>query len=303
MEQKLGRGLSALFGDNVIKEEKSGGVSSCKLHIDLIESNENQPRKSFDSDSITELAASILQYGVLQPIMVRKLGNQYKIIAGERRWRAAKLAGLSEIPVQIIECNESDVLALALIENIQREDLNSIEEAEALHILIEECGCRQEDLGVMLSKSRSYITNSLRLLSLQSSIKELIKSGKLSAGHGRSLIGVSNAVKLAEDAVLNGWSVRYLENVVKCLKQDYINTSEQTDVASLGATLAGAQDLEAVDISHRISAALGIEAKLKITRHGGFVMLYCKSYEELEALIEKLVSLKGNLEIADAGVV
>ncbi|MDR1476149.1 MAG: ParB/RepB/Spo0J family partition protein [Holosporales bacterium] len=298
MEQKLGRGLSALLGDGLENESRNGGVSPRNVNIDLIESNDNQPRKLFDEDSISELAESISRHGILQPIIVRQLGDKYKIIAGERRWRAAKLAGLIDIPVQIVECDDVGVVTLALIENIQREDLNPIEEAEALRVLMDSCGCRQEDLGTMISKSRSYVANALRLLALPENVQILIRTGRLSAGHGKCLLGVPNASKLADDAANNGWSVRYLENIVQCIKHESINGAVmddkgRVDVASLGSALSVTQDIEAADISIRISESLGLEAKLKISRRGGVVILYCKSYQELEGLVETLVSIGG----------
>ncbi|MDR0640555.1 MAG: ParB/RepB/Spo0J family partition protein [Holosporales bacterium] len=297
MEQKLGRGLSALLGEYVSNAPQSEQTSSHKLQITLIKGNVNQPRKTFDGNSITELAESISQHGILQPIVVRKKDDMYEIVTGERRWRAAKLAGLTEVPVQIIECDDVKATTFALIENIQRADLNPIEEATALHALMESCGCRQEDLGLMISKSRSYIANSIRLLNLPQEIQDLIQFGKLSSGHGKCLLGVSNATELAAKAVAGGWSVRYLEEVIKGIKRESSegpasSASVQNDFRNVVSSTG--QDLEAVDIALRIEDALALHAKLKITRYGGIVTLFCKSYEELEALVDKLISLGAN---------
>ena len=174
MEDKLGRGLSALLGENIASNQEEKLVSN-KVDINLVFPNKNQPRKMFDADKLRELADSIVLHGVLQPLAVRRKDNGYEIIAGERRWRASKLAGLKEIPVYIVDCDDSNVMTLALIENLQRSDLNPIEEAEAMRNLMITCECRQEDLGTMLSKSRSYVANALRLLSLPPRVRELIR--------------------------------------------------------------------------------------------------------------------------------
>ncbi|MDR2667076.1 MAG: ParB/RepB/Spo0J family partition protein [Holosporales bacterium] len=297
MEQKLGRGLSALLGDGVLNETLSNSPLPRSLNIDLIESNENQPRKFFGEGAIVELAESIKKNGLLQPIIVRKQeknGEKYKIVAGERRWRAAKLAGLSELPVQIIECDDTNVVALALIENIQREDLNPIEEAEALKELMDSCGCRQEDLGTMISKSRSYVANALRLLVLPIRVQRLIREGRISAGHGKCLIGLSQAERLAEDAAQYGWSVRYLEKIVQCIKNEDSTGFGGLDgnyegMANTDDGMGSHQDLEAVELSVRIAEALGVEAKIQINRRGGNITLICKSYQQLEEVINRLV--------------
>ncbi|MDR1233700.1 MAG: ParB/RepB/Spo0J family partition protein [Holosporales bacterium] len=294
MEQKLGRGLSALLEENVANTTQITQTTLYKLKIELIKANANQPRKVFDDETIIELAESISQHGILQPIVVRKKIDIYEIVTGERRWRAAQLAGLTEVPVQIIECDDVKATTLALIENIQRANLNPIEEATALCMLMESCGCRQEDLGLMIGKSRSYIANSLRLLNLPKEVQELIQLGKLSSGHGKCLLSVSNPAELAEKAVADGWSVRHLEEIIKGMKQII---SERTltgaDVQSNFKHAASnmEQDLEAVDIALRIEAALNLQARLKITQQGGMITLFCKSYEELETLVEKLISL------------
>ena len=294
MEDKLGRGLSALLGDNIDSNQGEKLISN-KVDINLVCPNENQPRKMFDEDKLRELAGSIALHGVLQPLAVRRKGDRYEIIAGERRWRASKLAGLKEVPVYIVDCDDSQVMTLALIENLQRSDLNPIEEAEAMRNLMITCECRQEDLGTMLSKSRSYVTNALRLLSLPPRVRELIRDGRLTAGHARNLIGVQNAEEIADLAVENNWNVRQLEMAMKDIKAG----SMQADMpirgddpkTNSGTPIDIGEDSESADIAIRVAEALKVETKLKVTRKGGVFTLICKSCEELEELVEKLVSL------------
>ncbi|MBQ9335024.1 MAG: ParB/RepB/Spo0J family partition protein [Alphaproteobacteria bacterium] len=294
MEDRLGRGLSALLGEPVT-EETSKEMRTNRVDINLIYPNENQPRKMFDETKINELANSISLHGVLQPIAVRHKGNGYEIVAGERRWRASKLAGLQEIPVYVVDCDETQTMTLALIENLQRTDLNPIEEAEAMKNLLEMCECRQEDLGTMLSKSRSYISNALRLLSLPAHVRELIRAGRLTAGHARSLIGVGNADEIADLAVANNWTVRQLETAMKDLKagahEPEIPIRTPAPKTSAGTAIDMEASSEAMEIAVRVAEALHAETKLKITKQGGVFTIICKSCEELETLVEKFISL------------
>lgn len=295
MEQKLGRGLSALLGD-VEMSSNSIDAPTNKVDIDLIFPNENQPRKLFDEEKLKELAGSISLHGVLQPLAVRKKGEKYEIIAGERRWRASKLVGLKEVPVHFVDCENSDVMTLALIENLQRTDLNPIEEAEAMKNLMLTCECRQEDLGVLLSKSRSYIANSLRLLSLPERVRELIRAGRLTAGHGKCLIGAQNADEIAGVAAQEGWNVRQLENAMKDLKSGNVTANVEGVESKVAQTSFGTPidlqaDPETMDIAIRVAEALKVQTKLKVTKKGGVFTLICKSCEELEELIEKLITL------------
>ena len=216
----LGRGLDAIFLDNTIEENSpkaDGQVSSLK--IALIDPKSDQPRKNFDRDALEELAASITENGLLQPILVRECGGgRYQIIAGERRFRASKIAGLTEIPAIIMDKDDRKVAEIALIENIQREDLNPIEEAMAFRSLAEEYGLTQEELSAKIGKSRSAIANSLRLLDLPALILEMVASGEISAGHGRTLLGVKsreNMLLLAKKVSECDLSVRQLEDEVK----------------------------------------------------------------------------------------
>lgn len=300
MEQKLGRGLSALLGENE-EEQIKNNTRSNMISIDLIFPNPSQPRKNFDEEKLKELADSIRLHGVLQPITVREQDGKYEIIAGERRWRASKLAGLTEMPIHVIECDSIEKMTLGLIENLQRADLNPIEEAEALENLMELCDCKQNDLGYIVSKSRSYIANSLRLLALPKRVRDLIRQGRLTAGHGKILSGISNAEEIAEISVDQGLTVRQLENSLKDLRaggnidnlqNNSYNMPETPPQTKSGTPIDMQTDPESMDIAIRVAEALNVETKLKITRKGGVFTLICKSCEELERLVEKLISLK-----------
>ena len=216
----LGRGLGALLGDDVMKTESSGSLS---LPISQVETCSSQPRKRFDDESLQELADSISQHGIIQPLTVRKLSSgYYQIIAGERRWRAARLAGLQEVPVIVIEADDRKAAELAMIENLQREDLNPMEEAAGFQSLIESYHMTQEEAAQRVGKSRSAVTNALRLLGLTSSVRKLVEEGKLSAGHARALVPLSPSLQesAANAIVSGGLSVRQTEALVKRLSAE-----------------------------------------------------------------------------------
>lgn len=213
----LGKGLDALFADNSVEEQSNN--SAVKLKLSEIEPNKEQPRKKFDEPALMELADSIAAHGVIQPLLVRPLSDgSYQLIAGERRWRAARMAGLNEVPVVIREIDDTQAMELALIENLQREDLNPIEEAEGIKSLMYVYGLTQEETAKRIGKSRSAIANTLRLLNLPDEIKELLNSGRISAGHARALLAFDDpdlmiqAAKLIEKKDL---SVRDIEKMVK----------------------------------------------------------------------------------------
>ena len=212
----LGRGLSSLIGDSDIK------TANYKISISSITPNKNQPRKLFEKEALEELTNSIKERGIIQPIVVRKSedqDNKFELIAGERRWQAAQLAGLHEVPVVIIEADNLKSLELAIIENVQRKDLNAIEEAESYKNLIEKFGYDQEKVSRFIGKSRSYISNSLRLLLLPPKLIEMIKNNKISQGHAKILIGLENALFIAEKIIKKKLSVRQTENLVRLLKR------------------------------------------------------------------------------------
>lgn len=211
----LGKGLDAIFAENDT-ENRNATVT---LKVSDIEPNRTQPRKEFNDASLAELADSIQQHGVLQPLLVRPIfGGGYQIVAGERRWRAARMAGISEVPAVIREMSDSEVMELALIENLQREDLNPLEEAQGYQSLIETYGFTQEEVSKTVGKSRPTVTNALRLLNLPKEILDMVNSGKLSAGHARTLLSFPSSetmLKAARMAVEQGISVRELEKMSK----------------------------------------------------------------------------------------
>ena len=214
----LGKGLDALFMDNSIEEEAKSAV---KLKINDIEPNRAQPRKSFDEEALEELANSISTHGVIQPLLVRPLADGgYQLIAGERRWRASRMAGLTEVPVVIREMSDSEAMELALVENLQREDLNPIEEAQGLALLMETYGLTQEQAAKRVGKSRPAVANSMRLLSLPQDVLAMVERGELSAGHARTILALENAgqiTALANEIVKKNLSVRETERAVKAL--------------------------------------------------------------------------------------
>ena len=233
----LGRGLSSLIGDSDIK------TSNNKISISSIVPNKYQPRKLFEKEALDELTVSIKERGVIQPLIVRRseeLDDKYELIAGERRWQAAQSAGLNEVPVVIIDADNLKSLELAIIENVQRKDLNPIEEAESYKNLIENFGYDQERVSRFIGKSRSHISNSLRLLSLPEKLIDMIKIGIISQGHAKILIGLENALLLAEKIIKKKLSVRQTENLVRLLrkgkKQNY--RSKDSDTLAIQNDLA-----------------------------------------------------------------
>ena len=220
-ELGLGRGLNALLGDPDLQAQGEGSVS---LPISQVQPGLNQPRKRFDQDALADLAESIRVHGIIQPLTVRRLSSgYYQIIAGERRWRAAKLAGLAEVPAVIIEADDRKVMELGLIENLQREDLNPAEEARGYQVLMEEYGLTQEQVADRMGKSRPAITNTLRLLALPEDLLKLVEEEQLSAGHARALLGAPTAElqrQAAKKVIADGLSVRQTEALVKALQRE-----------------------------------------------------------------------------------
>ena len=211
----LGRGLSSLIGDNETK------TSNNKIPISSIVPNRNQPRKLFEKESLNELTNSIKERGIIQPLIVRKSVDQdkmFELIAGERRWQAAQVAGMHEVPVLIIDADHLKSLELAIIENVQRRDLNAIEEAESYKNLIDNFGYDQDQVSQFIGKSRSHVSNTLRLLSLPEKLVEMIRSEKISQGHAKILIGLDNSLLLAEKIIKKKLSVRQTENLVRIFK-------------------------------------------------------------------------------------
>lgn len=278
----LGRGLGALLGDDVMKTESSGSLS---LPISQVETCSSQPRKRFDDESLQELANSISQHGIIQPLTVRKLSSgYYQIIAGERRWRAARLAGLQEVPVIVIKADDRKAAELAMIENLQREDLNPMEEAAGFQSLIESYHMTQEEAAQRVGKSRSAVTNALRLLGLTPSVRKLVEEGKLSAGHARALVPLSPSLQesAANAIVSGGLSVRQTEALVKRLsaekKEAQVKDPDEVDY------LAEAQN--------ELKARLCRGVKIVPGRKKGRIELEYYGVDDLNDLLDALAVIK-----------
>lgn len=302
----LGKGLDALFGDAEVsierkpvsaKEEKTtvkvetsekkevaatGGISY--IDINDIKPNSNQPRKTFDEDKLEELAASIEEHGLIQPVVLRKAGKGYEIVAGERRWRAARKVGIKELPCIVKELTDEENMLLAIIENMQREDLNPIEEAEGLRQMIDTYGLTQEQVSKSVGKSRPYIANCLRLLKLPEVIIGYVSAGELSAGHAKAIAGVDDEdkqIRLAEDTIKNGWSVRQLEKMIRDEKP-VAKTARKTKVKNANVKR----------VEEDLKAALGTKVTLNQKGNKGKIEIEFYSKEELERLIEMLKNIK-----------
>jgi ParB family chromosome partitioning protein len=305
----LGRGLQNLFpaevevpvktgdgarekssgqGQNVQKQHtekaESAGIDEVlSVRITSIEPNRSQPRKKFDEDALKELSDSIRQHGLIQPILVQTRGSRYEIVAGERRWRAAKLAGLKELPVIVRNYTEQEIAEISLIENLQREDLNPIEEAMAFRSLIEEYSLRQEDVAERVSKSRAAVTNSMRLLKLSPKVQEYVVNGDLSAGHARALLAVEDPAgqEAAADKIVSGkLSVREAERLVKALNKTKTVPRKKDE------------QLEAIlrDLEEKIRHSLGTNAAIVPKgKKGGKIEIEYYSNDDLDRIIERLI--------------
>lgn len=273
----LGRGLDALLpqGDDFLE------TTVRDLPIADIDPNSQQPRREFDKDALEQLSQSIRAAGVLQPILVVQKGSRYQIVAGERRFRAARMAGLETVPCIVRDLTQEQQMAAALIENLQREDLNPIEEAAAIQMLIKECGYTQEQAADKLGKSRSALTNLLRLLTLPSEVIELVKCGKLSAGHARVLVGIAQKerqLELAKECVERGYSVRTLEELSGQEKAPEKAKKTPRPQAALPAELSALQDA--------MRETLGVKTTLTGNDKKGKILLTYNCQEELEHIFE-----------------
>ena len=280
----LGKGLGALLGDDVMKTESSGSLS---LPISQVESYSGQPRKHFDEESLQELADSITEHGIIQPLTVRKLSSgYYQIIAGERRWRAARLAGLQEVPVIVMEADDRKAAELAMIENLQREDLNPMEEAAGFQSLIETYHMTQEEAAQRVGKSRSAVTNALRLVGLSPSVRKLVEENNLTAGHARALVPLSPSLQesAANAIIAGGLSVRQTEALVKRLsaekKESKKPRSDEVDY------LAEAQN--------ELKAKLCRGVKIVSGRKKGRIELEYYGLDDLNDLLDALALIKIN---------
>ena len=294
-KKSLGRGLSSFLDvdgfDDIVESKKdedkgkSSSNNSSYLPIEHLVPNLNQPRKDFSTDELNSLASSIEDTGIIQPILVRRNNDVYEIVAGERRWRAAQIAKIHEVPVLIKELTDEEVVKISIIENIQRVDLNPIEEANSFKQLIQDFGYTQEKVSASLGKSRSYIANSLRLLSLPESIIMFLKEGKLTSGHARALVGVKNSEFLARKIIEESLSVRDIENIVKK------GISRSDNVIRKGTSHK--KDVDTLNLEQDIKLALGLKTIIDHNENsgGGRIIIKYKDLEQLDTFCSKIMKI------------
>lgn len=304
----LGKGLGAIFGEDVVKENKEETEKKAKakaeakaaeemdekgrilmLKLDLVQPNKEQPRKTFDEDKINELAESIKNYGVLQPLLVQKNDSFYEIIAGERRWRAAKAAGLKEVPAVLKEYSKQEAMEISLIENVQRADLNPIEEALGYRQLIDEFGLTQEEIAVRVAKSRTVITNTMRLLKLDEQIQNMLVQGVITSGHARALLSLEDIqmqLKAAKEILDKKLSVRETERLVKRLQKEA--SGEKKEEKKKDETLA----LIYQDLEDRMKSVMGTKVSIhNKDKNKGRIEIEYYSEAELERIVEMIESI------------
>lgn len=283
---RLGRGLAALIGD--VDEETSvadSGRKPRRAPIENLRPNPRNPRRLFTDAELAELADSIRERGIIQPIVVRALqSDNFEIIAGERRWRAAQRAGLHDVPIAIVEANDAQSLEYAIIENVQRADLNPIEEASGYLALMDDFNRTQDEVAQIVGKSRPHVANTIRLLKLSEPVKQLVRSGKISAGHARLLLGQPNAEQIAQEIIDKGLSVRQLE------------ADMRTDAAARARDVArdargqasAAKDADTRALEKRLSDALGLEVSVDHRGEGGTLRIKYRDLDQLDAVLRKL---------------
>ncbi|MBY8829113.1 ParB/RepB/Spo0J family partition protein [Hephaestia sp. CMS5P-6] len=279
----LGRGLSALMGDMAREEPvaegraASSGVRS--LPVGSLKPHPGQPRRHFDDDALDELATSIAARGLIQPIVVRPHGHDYQIVAGERRWRAAQRARLHEVPVIVRDFSDAETLEIALVENIQRQDLNAIEEAQAYQRLIDEFGHTQDALGKLVHKSRSHVANLLRLLELPQSIQRHVIDGALSMGHARALIGAPDPAALARRVIDEGLSVRDIEKLARAAKPRAKGAGDRRGAGG---------DADIVALEHQLGDLLGLNVRISHGPKGGTLSVAYTTLDQLDMICQRL---------------
>jgi ParB family transcriptional regulator, chromosome partitioning protein len=284
---RLGRGLAALIGDVGQESSTERPRAQRRLAIGALRPNARNPRRVFAAAELEELTASLRERGIIQPIVVRPLRGvpeAYEIIAGERRWRAAQRAGLHEVPVVVIEATDAEALQLAIIENVQRADLNPLEEADGYRALMDEFHNSQEEIAKIVGKSRSYIANTLRLLKLPEAVKGYIQEGKLTAGHARMLIGESNAEQLAEDIVARGLNVREVESMAR----ERAQKSGKKQTGGKRARGASEKDADTLALERRLSDATGFVVTINDREGAGTLSVRYETLEQLDDLVARL---------------
>ena len=285
-KRRLGRGLAALIGEMdqpmPVDAAKPGVSADRMVPIEFVTRNPRNPRRFFDDGELHELAGSIRQHGIVQPIVVRTLAaSQFEIIAGERRWRAAQLAGLVEIPVIVRDVDDKTALEIAIVENVQRSDLNPLEEALGYEQLMAEYGYTQNDLGEIIGKSRSHVANSLRLLKLPEPVRDLLAAGSLSAGHARALVPTSDPTALARTIVAKGMSVRDAERLAQS------DIKAQSEPRAPGHQ-KDQKDSDTLALERTLSDALGLDVAINHKASGGQIRISYKSLEQLEEICRLL---------------
>jgi ParB family chromosome partitioning protein len=281
---RLGRGLAALMGD--VGEETSvtdSGRKARRAPIENLRPNPRNPRRMFTDAELDELSDSIRERGIIQPIVVRALqGDNFEIIAGERRWRAAQRAGLHDVPIAVVEANDAQSLEFAIIENVQRADLNPIEEASGYLALMDDFNRTQEDVAQIVGKSRPHVANTIRLLKLSEPVKQLVRSGKISAGHARLLLGQKNAEQIAHEIIDKGLSVRQIEAQLHAAAQ-----AVEVPREAKGNT-SSAKDANTRALEKRLSDALGLVVSVDHRGEGGTLRIRYRDLEQLDAVLKKL---------------
>ncbi len=285
---RLGRGLAALMGDVAVETPKAAEAglrpAGRKVPIEFIHANPRNPRRIFADAELTELAQSIRERGIIQPIVVRaapKGNNSYEIIAGERRWRAAQRAGLHEVPIVVLDVTDAEALELAIIENVQRADLNPLEEAAGYQALASEYKHSQDEIASIVGKSRSHVTNTLRLLKLPDAVKQYINEGKLSAGHARSLVGQADPEGMARAIVEKGLNVRQAEQ---------LRQAQQKGKKGKAAKARVKADADTMALQRRLSDALGLTVDIDHKgRAGGSVKIKYKTLDQLDEVTRRLL--------------
>ncbi len=287
----LGRGLSALLGENLPEEpvnrdgaERPSGKSIQHVDITAISPHPEQPRRHFDEDALKELADSIAQRGVIQPIIVREQGKgRYQLVAGERRWRAAQRAQLHRIPAIVRDLSDTETMEIALIENVQRQDLNPVEEAEAYSRLIAQFGHSQDALGRLVGKSRSHVANLMRLLDLPGSVLDTVRHGQLSMGHARALIGVDNAMQIARKVIDKGLSVRQVEKLAQQSK------GKETTTRSRAQRAHAEPNADILALEQHLADLIGVKVSIDHGDNGGGTLsLRYSTLDQLDMLCQRL---------------
>ena len=279
---RLGRGLAALIGDvgqesQTTTQDNNAGRKPRRAPVENLKTNPRNPRKTFTEAELEELSASVRERGIIQPIVVRALrDDKYEIIAGERRWRAAQRAGLHDVPIVVVEATDAQSLELAIIENVQRADLNAMEEAAGYQALMDTFNHSQDDVAQIVGKSRSHVANTLRLLKLSEPVKAYVAAGKLSAGHARMLVGQPNAEALANDIVNRGLNVRQVEEIAR-----------QSGKAQAKSAKA-AKDADTRALEKQLSDALGYAVSIDQRGKGGSVKISYRTLEQLDDIIRRL---------------